>query len=118
MPHVSRYKLSREQIEKISQQLVDVSLRFKNSAELSSFFDDLLTQTEKIMLGKRFLIGLFLERGYSYASIRNILKVSDATIGTISAQLHRQGKGFRLAFERIGHQEKVNVLLKNIEKLF
>lgn len=118
MPHLSRYKLSPKQVDQLAQKIVNAALSSRSRHELTLFFDDLLTQTEKAMLGKRFLIAIFLERRYSHAAICNILKVSEATIGTVSERMQKSGEGFRLAIEKLGRQEKVDAMLHSIEKMF
>lgn len=115
MPHISRYKLTENQIEDLSRRMVHAASLAKNHTDLNLFFDDLLTRTEKVMLGKRFLIAFMLERDYSYFDIRRFLKVSDPTIATMSERLKRRGHGFRVVLKKLEQQEKLDSILKLFE---
>ena len=76
MPKVSKHTLSPEKIKTLAERLAKTVLLLRDEKSLQSFFNDLLTPSEKIMLGKRLLIALFLERGHSYLDISRMLKVS------------------------------------------
>ncbi|MBI2054635.1 MAG: hypothetical protein HYT39_00855 [Candidatus Sungbacteria bacterium] len=116
MPHISKYKLSNSQIDELSQRVVDVSFLLRNREDLQSFFHDLLSTTEKVMLGKRLLIAVMLERGLSYLDIRQRLKVSDPTIGSVSERLKVGGRGFRAAIKQLERKEKIDTILRNFAK--
>ena len=112
MPHVSKYKLSRAQVAQLSQRVVDAAFLVRNRHDLQLFFGDLLSITEKIMLGKRLLIALMLERGYSYLEIRRRLGVSDPTIASVSERLRIDGRGFRSALKQIERRESIKIILE------
>ncbi|OHA02416.1 MAG: hypothetical protein A3H71_02935 [Candidatus Sungbacteria bacterium RIFCSPLOWO2_02_FULL_48_13b] len=116
MPHISKYKLSREQIDQLSQSIVDFAFFSKNRTDLQLLFNDLLTVTEKIMLGKRIMIAVLIERGDSYFDIRRRLGVTDSTISSISERLKADGRGLRLAMKRFGRQENINALLEKFDR--
>lgn len=118
MPHLSRYKLSSEQINHLAERIVSAALYIRDRKGLMLFFDDLLTTTEKAMLGKRMLIVMFLERGYSYAEISNTLKVSEATIGTMSERLQKGGEGFRLVLKKLEKEEEIEKILQKVKQIF
>ena len=106
MPRISRFRLSADHIDQLSQKLVSAISSLRDTEALLMFFDDLLTRTEKIMLGKRLLIAILLEKGYSYGKICSIVKVSQATISGISERLGRSGRGLRLAIANLDKKEK------------
>ncbi|KKW28435.1 MAG: hypothetical protein UY71_C0022G0016, partial [Parcubacteria group bacterium GW2011_GWB1_52_7] len=56
MPRLSRYKLSSQHIDELGGRIVDAALLVRDREGLTLFFNDLLTFTEKAMLGKRMLI--------------------------------------------------------------
>lgn len=118
MPHLSRYKLSTGQIEHLAERIVGVVLRIRDRKGLLEFFDDLLTTTEKAMLGKRMLIAFFLEHGHSYAEISNVLKVSETTIGMISERLQHGGRGFRLAIQKLEREEEFEKIIQATKRVF
>ena len=112
MPKVSKHTLSPEKIKTLAERLAKTVLLLRDEKSLQSFFNDLLTPSEKIMLGKRLLIALFLERGHSYLDISRMLKVSEATIGGVNERLQNGGNGFRIAFKRLGRVEKPEELVE------
>jgi uncharacterized protein YerC len=111
MPHVSRYKLSNNQINLLSQRVIEAVLLIKNKRDLEMFFSDLLSSTEKIMLGKRLLIAIMIENAYSYAEIGHTLGVSDSTISSMSERLKIDGRGLRLAIKQLDRREKIKVMM-------
>lgn len=85
MPQVSQKKLDKTiQSEMFSQFWESIS-RLKNSSDVSDFFTDILTQTEQIMLTKRFMIAILLGRRKRPIDISQILHVSFSTIGGVAA---------------------------------
>lgn len=118
MPHLSSYRLTPSQLDELGNRVVSAALLIRDRQGLKLFFDDLLTTTEKAMLGKRLLIALFLEQGRSYADIGRILKVGETTIAAVSERLRRGGNGFRLVLKKIEKQEKIENVLEKISESF
>ena len=88
----------------------------KTPSEVESFFKELLTPTEQIMLAKRLAISILLTKKYSYEEITDILKVSPATIGTIALWLKKEGKAFGKTIRKILMQEKQDEFWDNLEQ--
>lgn len=87
MPQVSRKKLDKD-IEREMFNLFWKSLaRLKDSSITSQFFSDLLTETEKIMLAKRFTVAVLLARGKTATEIKNSINVTYSTVGSVSSWL-------------------------------
>lgn len=84
--------------------------------DASSLINDLLTPTEKVMLSKRFSIAFMLLERYDYQSIANILKVSYATIGSVSFWLKVKGGGIRKVIEKIKQTESLKRIWEQIEE--
>src|SRR3989344_2089095 len=116
MPHISKYKLSKDKIDQLSQHIINASFLIRDRRDLNLFFGDLLTTTEKIMLGKRLLIAMMIERGRAYMDIRRMLGVSDPTIAIISEQLKKDGRGFRSAIKQLRRKEKIDAILERFGK--
>ena len=72
MPHLSRYKLSPDQLAHLSERLVTTVLLLPNRNGLRSFLADLLSPTEQAMIGKRLMIMLLLKKEYSFVDISNL----------------------------------------------
>lgn len=62
---------------------------------------DLLTESERIMIGRRLIIGRLLVAGASYDSIGERLGVGRATIGRVHRQLEDQFPGYENAIKEI-----------------
>lgn len=85
--------------------------------EIQSFLSDLLTRTERVMLAKRLSIALLLTKGYDYQTIKDILKVSSSTIGSIASWLDRSGEGYKLLLEKWLKEEKMKKFWEDIDRI-
>lgn len=117
MPHISPFRFPKEDVNRLSGKIVEAALLIRNKKELTAFFDDLLTSTEKVMLGKRLLIAMFLEHDYTYQEIRRVLKVGETTIAAISEKLQQKGDGFHIAVKKLQRQEKIEAIFDAFERL-
>jgi|SRR3990167_379924 len=117
MPHVSRHRLSLDQVEQLSQRIVDAAFLTKSREDLRLFFSDLLTTTEKVMLGKRLLIGMMIERGYKYEDIRQRLGVTDMTIAAVSERLKIDGRGLRAVIHRLERQQDIDAVIEKFGRV-
>ena len=116
MPPVSRYRLSAAQVEKLSQRLVTAALLTRDRAGLTSFFDSVLTATEKVMLGKRLLIALLLHQGLSYAEISRTLGVGETTIAGVGNRWQRENKHVQSILDQLNKEEKMRETLSDIQR--
>jgi len=108
----------REPSGKVKSQLREVFwqaiIKVTSAVDAERFIDDLLTETEKVMLAKRLAIVLLLERGYDYRKIRDVLKVSTSTIMTASNRLKQRRTGFRQLNQKLERDKKTKALLTKI----
>lgn len=58
-----------------------------DAGTVSSFFSDLLSETEEIMLAKRFTIAVLILRRRTFSEIKQTIHVSDSTVGSVNAWL-------------------------------
>lgn len=87
MTRVSRYPLDKALEEEMFRQFwLSLSL-LKNADTVSSFFTDLLSPSEEIMLAKRFTIAMLILRGKKFSEIKQTIHVSDSTISSVNAWL-------------------------------
>ncbi len=86
-----------------------------NLSDIEEFLHDFLSPVEKIMLSKRLAIAVLLAKGYSYLSIKNILRVTPSTIATVSLSLKYSGKGYKKMVEKILSDEKKDNFWQKIE---
>jgi len=80
MTRVSRKQLKKKTKELIEHNLIIAFTRFKTKEKQRDFLKDFLTDTEKLMLAKRFAIVFMILHNYSFRQISNKLRVSQSTI--------------------------------------
>lgn len=73
------------------------SVRGRKAVKL--FLRDLLTPSERVMLGRRIIIARLLIAGSSYEEIARRMKVGHATIGRVQKWLNDQLPGYEKAIE-------------------
>ncbi|MCL4531524.1 MAG: Trp family transcriptional regulator, partial [Chloroflexi bacterium] len=87
MARISKYRLDPALEEEMFRQFwLSVSL-LRDAEAVSSVFSDLLSETEEIMLAKRFTVALLLLRGKKPADIKMTLHVSNSTICSVHGWL-------------------------------
>ncbi|MBI2097037.1 MAG: hypothetical protein HYT40_02715 [Candidatus Sungbacteria bacterium] len=106
MPKVSQNQLSPAIRKEIAHALVRTLVKINDGALLASFLDDLLTPNEKLMLSKRLIAAVLLQRGYSYGSVCKILKMSKTTVHILQRDLLRSGAGYKNIFELFFKESK------------
>ncbi|MBI5619755.1 hypothetical protein HY950_02225 [Candidatus Gottesmanbacteria bacterium] len=115
MTQVSRFPLP-----KVLEQQMHTALRkaladLRTEADVSAFLDDLLTPTEKIMLGKRLAIAILLDRGYDQRTVHTIMKTSLSTVNAVNYWLKNRGNGYRIVLEKLKTQREWAELKEGIE---
>ena len=117
MSKLSRRFLDKELENKIFEVFVKTIVDIKTSTEAKNFIDDLLSPTEKIMLMKRLAIAVLLTKGKTYEYIDHTLKVSRATIMTVSLWLKHGKGGYIKAVDDILKAQNRERLIDNIEEI-
>lgn len=96
---VSKKKINssiQKQIDEIFYQLL---VDAQSIDEVKTLLHDLLTETERQVLTKRLAIAIFLDKGRSYEHIKNMLKVSSATIASVNEKMG--DPGIQLALRKV-----------------
>lgn len=104
--------LLKKQIENMFIQLI---CDIKNTKEAENILRDFLNLSEFEALSKRLAVAYWLKKRRSYKNIRDNLKVSSATISTISEMMKR--KGFQNALKKVEAEEWANVWAEKIKKI-
>lgn len=113
MTQISKYKIS----DSVNNQITDflfqtiASLTTKN--EVSEFFHDFLTPTEKVMFSKRLAIGYLIANEYEHREISRVLKVSTTTVGTFSA-IYKNSNSYKKMVDKIVNKVKNKKAMLNI----
>ena len=100
---VKAKELSKEQRIATLDALYTAAASVKGRADMKMFLRDLLTESERVMLGRRILIARYLLSHKTYREIIEELKVSHTTIGKVEQWLEDQFPGYEKA---IGEMEK------------
>lgn len=117
MTQVSRYPIHKDVEKRMFEVLEETISHLRGLEEIKDFLHDFLSPVEKIMLAKRLSIAVLLHKGYKYASIAGILRVTPPTIATVSLLLKYSGKGYKKAVERIAMNEKMSEFWEKIEDI-
>jgi len=98
--------LSKEEIVMTLDTLYTAMSVMKGRQAVKLFLRDLLTPSERIMLGRRIIIARLILSGASYGDIETRLGVSSATIGRVHRWLYDQFPGFEEAIKGVEEEFK------------
>lgn len=91
----------------------------KTEIDIELVLQSLMSEGELSAVAKRLAIAVFLDKGQSYEHIKDILKVSTATIANVAESMHK--RGMQMALQRVKAEEWADVwsirLSRAIEKL-
>ncbi len=96
---ISSKSLTAKKQKKIFDHLHLLISDLRTPDQAEKVLKDFLTKTEYTVLAKRLAIAIMLDQGQSYESIRKELKVSSATISSVSDQMEEEG--MKLAVKKI-----------------
>lgn len=117
MTQVSRHKLQPEMSDLIYQEFSMFISKIPSANSVHQFFNDFLTTTEKVMLSKRYMIMVFLMRGYTTEQIKNKLYVSNSAVMSVSSWLKNASPATRQSLKELNTDIYFNKLLDNIENI-
>ena len=80
MPHVSRKKIKKEIATELADQFLTFLSLAQTKKEARILANELLSQTERVMLAKRLATVVLLIRGYSFTQIEDALGVTRQTV--------------------------------------
>lgn len=104
------------QVYKILYQVLSDA---KSEVDIELILKALLSEGELSALAKRLAIAVFLDKRQSYEHIKDVLKVSTATIANVSENMNK--KGIQMALQRVKAEEWADVwsirLSRALEKL-
>lgn len=116
MTQISRRILGKKVEERILSLFASSIVLAQNNEMALSWMEDLLTETERVMLSKRFSIAFMLLEGYDYDTIQDVLKVSSSTIGRVALWMKGSGKGVRTIREKIKKTESLKNLWEDVKE--
>ena len=89
MTQISKYPLTKEAKEELFTIFWNSISELRTASAVSGFFSDLLTDTEELMLAKRFAVALLLFQGKKPIEIAFAIHVSFSTIRGVSSWLDK-----------------------------
>lgn len=91
----------------------------KNEVDVEITLKALMTENELSAVAKRLAIAVFLDKRQSYEHIKDVLKVSTATIASVAENMNK--KGIQMALAKVKAEEWADVwsirLSRALEKL-
>jgi uncharacterized protein YerC len=115
MTQISRVPLSKNLEEQMFTLFRRVLAELHSESDIADFLDDLLSPTEKIMLGKRLAIAFLLEKGYDQRAIHTILKVSTSTVNSVNYWLQHRGHGYRKVIGMVRKTERWQKFIEGLD---
>lgn len=115
MTQISKYPISKAVEQRIFEMFFGTIVDLKNSEDVSSFLEDFLTPTEKMMLAKRLAVAVMLSKNYDYRDIRKTLRVSFPMIASVNLWLKYKGRGYRKVIEQILRKEKIGEFWQKVD---
>lgn len=118
MAQVSRKPLPKA-IENQMYELFHRALAdLRTEKDIADFLDDLLTPTEKVMLGKRLAIAVLLAQEHDQRTVHRIMRVSLTTVNSVNYWLKNKGKGYRKVIERLRKEKQWADFAQRLDKVF
>ena len=101
MPRRSKVELSQETIDELEEQFFSF-LHSLSPEETNKFFNEFLTNEEKMMMYKRLALYWSLYEGYSLASIQRMLGITHDTTRIYNKKKNEMSDDFKNLLHRIG----------------
>ena len=79
----------------------------KSEIEVEQILHALMSDTEILAVAKRLAIAVFLDKGHSYEHIKDVLKVSSATIASVAENMN--DRGMQSALQKVKADEWAEV---------
>lgn len=117
MPQISKYPLHQDLIKEINSQFVIFLSKISVASDMQAFLLDFLTETEGIMLAKRYMIMVLLMRGYKSVDIKSILNVSNSAINSVASWLRYPSPTTGKLLQRINNTQNLHTISDKVEEL-
>jgi len=115
---IRKSDLKKEQIIETLDTLYTAAGSLNGRETMKQFLRDLLTESERIMLGRRLMIARRILAGEGYDDIRADLGVGRATIATVHHWLQDQMPGYEKAIKGLHHELKKRKIRSENRKNF
>lgn len=114
---ISKKRLNQNLKNQIYKLLYQVITDIQNPDEAHILLESFLSKNELEVIARRLGIAYFLDKGKSYANIKDNLAVSSTTIAAVAKDMKTK-KGFKVALGKIRAEEWANKWSKKIKETF
>ena len=117
MGRVSKRVIGDRLREEIDEQLSFTISSLVNKDEVGAFLNEFLTKEEKVMFGKRLVLYMFLQKGFSNTQVTSLLSMSHETVRWHREVSGNKSEAFIKIIERLMKRQSAKELWKKIEKI-
>lgn len=118
MPRASRRPVNKGLGHDLEESFSDLISTLQKSSDIKQFLNDFLTREEKIMLFKRLMLHLMLEKGYNNSEIEATLGIRYETIRVHKNNWEKGSETYKLVLRKITSKQKVRIIFKRINDAF
>lgn len=118
MPRASQIPISSTLNKDLEESFSDLISSLNRKGDIHLFLNDFLTKEEKIMLFKRLMLHLMLEKGYTGRQIQATLEIRYETIRIHKINWERGSDVYKSVLRKIASKQKARLIFKRIEKMF
>lgn len=115
MSRVSKYPVSPLVQEEMFRQFWRSISHLRSVEDVSSFFSDLLTETEEVMLAKRLAVAILVLNGKKAVDIVTALHVTYTTVGTVVSWVKNAKPHTRKVLKRMIEEREWQMLIDAVE---
>ncbi len=98
--------LTKEEVYEAFNRLRDAFLAAKDGSDVEEIISAILTNDEKLRIGRRILIADFLRTGTTVKEIADLLQVGNNTVMSVAKSIDLHENGFKLLDKRKREVEK------------
>jgi|WetSurMetagenome_2_1015567.scaffolds.fasta_scaffold95209_2 uncharacterized protein YerC len=115
MPRASKKPVSEKVMIELQDNFAYLVSSLSNSVEIQQFFNDFLSDEEKLMLSKRLMLHLMLENGYEAEEICAVLGITKETVRIHKTIRILGGSAYKTIIKKIARREKTKQFWKKVE---
>lgn len=115
MPRASKRTISQTLIKKLSGELTDLISSLKSPEYISEFLDTFLTNEERIMVSKRLMLYILLEKSLTTTQITSILTISRQTVLTHKKNWTKSGNLYRVIMKKMIERRQTTKFWEKLE---
>lgn len=117
MTRISRFLLRNEELKELIDNLTYLFSSLNTKDDIEDFLNEFLTREEKLMLAKRLVLFMMIQKGYSPTVIQSALHISYETVRTYTNQFVNKNQAFHKTIEKLLKRENAKEFWKKIDKL-